>query len=116
QTGALVKIAAPSSNHHNNGRAFLGWGGFLRVCASEVVGPDNGYLCAFFMRDGGAAAAYYYIPTTGEFRYLGSYFVTGSDGASGWGPNIIAYPTSSRVIYFGTTDRSGKQLILKGTY
>jgi hypothetical protein len=117
QTGALIKMAAPSANHISAGEASLGSGGQYPVCSSEVVGPDNGYLCAFLTQTGGGpAAAYYYVPSTGEMRYQGSYISTNSDGPDGWNDQVAGYPQPGRVTYISLLTRSGKTAILKGTY
>jgi len=116
QTGALLQVAAPSTNHFNGAKAYLGSGGFVRMCSPNVVGPDNGYLCAFFTEGGNPGAAYYYIPATGELRYLGSYQTNGTSGPDGWDVNIIAFPKPGLTTYFSVLTRSGRQVTLKGTY
>jgi uncharacterized protein (TIGR03437 family) len=113
QTGAMVKIAAPATNHDHQSEAYLGSGGYTRVCSNEVVGPANGYMCAFLAGDGGAGVAYYYIPTTGELRYLGSYWIPGN---AVWDMNGIGNPTPGRVTYTGIANKLGQQIIIKGTY
>jgi uncharacterized protein (TIGR03437 family) len=117
QTGALVKIAAPASNHYYSLIPSLGSSGQYQVCSPEVVGPDNGYLCAFLTATGGGAgAAYYYVPSSGEMRYLGSYITTSSPGTDGWDGHVIGYPQPGRVTYNDVPTHSGKVALLKGTY
>jgi hypothetical protein len=115
QTGALIRVATPLANN-NSDMAFLAYGGFYRVCSSDAVGPDNGYLCAFPVLSGGAGVGYYYVPSTGEMRYLGQYFIPGSAGPDGWDGPAVPYPLPGRTLYFGVLTRSGKSVTLKGTY
>ena len=116
QTGAFVKVAAPNSNHHRNGLAFLYWGGFARVCSSQITGPDSGYMCSFPAGGGDAAVAYYYVPGTDEMRYLGSYYVSARDGSDGWDGTVLAYAGAGPIIYQSIVDRKGRKRFLKGTY
>ena len=47
-------------------------GGRHSPCGTVKTGPDSGYFCSFNADNGGAALAYYIIPSTGEIRYLGT--------------------------------------------
>jgi hypothetical protein len=114
QTGALAKIAAPNANNFNGSAAFLAYGGFYRVCDPTIVGPENGYLCAFPATGGNGGVAYYYIPSTGEMRFLGGYVIGSS---SLWGTNVLAYPKPGATMYHTVIANDGvSQLLLKGTY
>jgi len=117
QTGALVKMAAPAANNPWAVESSLASSGQYQVCNPQIVGPDNGNLCAFLTADGGGwGAAYYYIPSTGEMRYLGSYMTTSSPGPAGWDGHVIGYPQPGTVTYNEVPNHSGKTILLKGTY
>lgn len=77
-TGALIRrVSLPEdTNYYGESSSartgpFLWTSGAPRVCGTELVGPDNGYLCTFPNGDGGPAVNYYIIPSTGEARFLG---------------------------------------------
>jgi len=117
QTGALVKMAAPASNNPGGVESSLASSGQYQVCSPQVVGPDNGYMCAFLTADGGGwGAAYYYVPSTGEMRYLGSYMTSYSPGTNGWDGHVIGYAQPGLVTYNEVPTHSGTTALLKGTY
>jgi len=113
QTGALTKVAAPATNHGNLSQAYMGASGYARMCSNDVVGPDNGYLCAFYAADGGVAVGYYYVPSTGEMRYIGSYWIPWTPD---WDMTGIAYPQPGVVTYYTFANRAGTPVFIKGTY
>jgi hypothetical protein len=63
------------------------------MCGNQIVGPDNGYLCAFPGGDGAQGAFYYIIPSTGEARFLGR--AIGEFGGNQVQPHID--PTDSMI-------------------
>jgi len=87
--------------------AYLDFGGATRMCGEQQIGPESGYLCTFPGSGGGSGQLFYFVPATGEARFLG--FIRSPAG-------VVPYPKlildDSRVIYFVTPQRS----VLKGTY
>jgi hypothetical protein len=107
QTGALLKRVSTLEDGGNTYYTgpFLDWGGFVRVCSPNLMGPGPGYLCAMPNEGGGAGILYYIIPSTGEVRYLG---LTAG----------MAYPTLDPVdneIYNVTTSGAATA-VTRGTY
>ena len=77
-TGALIRrVSLPlDTNYYTTGGAqrtgpFLNNSGAPRVCAETTSGPSGGYLCFFPQGNGGPEVFYYIIPSTGESRFLG---------------------------------------------
>lgn len=116
QTGTLVKLGPLNSNHTNNAWESLGSGGFNRICDPTPIGPDNGYLCAFGLSDGGAADRYYYVPSTGELRYLGASFLQQTPGPDGWETQALAYPGVGHDFYQDIVTRAGNSVTAKVSY
>lgn len=86
--------------------AFLDFGGSTRMCGDQKVGPDAGFLCTFPSTGGRPGQLYYFIPASGEVRYLG--WITSPAGVVPY-PKLIA--DDSKVLYFQSQRR-----VYKGTY
>ena len=72
QTGALLKrVTTLEDSDHSGTGAFLAFGGFIRLCSPNLVGPGPGYLCSLANDSGYNGFVYYIIPSSGEVRFLG---------------------------------------------
>lgn len=76
-TGIAAKRATlPLDNTHSGtipNPTQLYSGGRRTMCGPNLVGPGPGYMCMFPVLGGYSPSVYYYIPSTGEIRFLGKY-------------------------------------------
>jgi hypothetical protein len=118
-TGALLKKMNNSSAYSSTKFfPYLYFGGFVRMCATQPVGPSAGFLCAFPTTGGGPSLLWYITPS-GQSNYLGYITINAQDGPNGW-PNQFsyAYPDIAEdgSLYTVSGDNSGHIVLLKGTF
>jgi uncharacterized repeat protein (TIGR01451 family) len=104
-TGAMIRPLSLLSDDSSGTGAFLEFGGFVRMCAPNLVGPGPGFLCGLDNDGGGWGLMYYIIPSTGEVRYLG--FVQNP------------YPTLDPIdnkLYQVTTEANGNTVVVRMAY
>lgn len=75
-TGIQAKRATLTGDTSDNGASYLYSGGRRTMCGHQLTGPSSaGYLCKFPTITGGPSAVYYYLPATGEMRFLGQILI-----------------------------------------
>jgi hypothetical protein len=106
QTGAYLKRVSLDAEAGNRSYgyygAFLGYGGFTRVCSKEITGPDGskrGYLCTFTDYGLSYPLLYFIVPSTGETQFLG---MISHPGTSVNGSDLSFYYTSNDDTYRST--------------
>ena len=67
-TGAAIRRAVRDGDASSNVPT-LGSGGETRLCTSQPIGPEAGFVCSFMGTS--ISTLYYYVPWTGELRFLG---------------------------------------------
>ncbi|MCU1234420.1 MAG: hypothetical protein JWP63_2387, partial [Candidatus Solibacter sp.] len=105
RTGGLIKPLTTLAEKQSGTGGFLAFGGFVRMCGTNLVGPGPGFVCGIYNGDGGYAFMYYIIPGTGEVRYLG--YIP------------AAYPQIDQVdgkIYMPGNDSAGRGILTRGAY
>ena len=121
QTGAFLRRVSLDAEAGNRSYgyygAFLTYGGFNRVCSSEITGPDQskrGYLCVLPNYGQQYQLLYFIVPSTGETQFLGlishpGAMVNGSDLSFYYGANGNIYRSTYAGHFVPAAEAAGDQ-------